>query len=188
MSAKERTLSTSELRRETVVSCAMKRFAQTGYYGTTVADVAQAAGISPAYVFRLFPTKEELFLAAVRECYATIEKTLLQIPPFSPSRGPDAVLADISALYVRLIEDSTVIQLQIQAQSVATIPSVKRAVQQGLKTFTQVILERSGAAPAAVQQLVAYAQLCHLIVVADLHRLPDPWAATLTEGMVHPEG
>ena len=188
MSTEKRTLSTADQRRGTVIDSAMTLFAKTGYYGTTVADVAADAGISPAYVFRLFPTKEELFLAAVRRCYATIENALLEIPAVSPTRSSDAVLGEISAMYIRLIADRTLILLQMQAHSVASIPSVGEVVRQGLQTFTELVLERSGAAPTAVQEMVAYSQLCHLIVVAGLHQIDARWAAALTDGMVHPAG
>ena len=52
--------STADARRATVVSCAITAFARTGYYATPVTDVAEAAKISPAYVFRLFPSKQVL--------------------------------------------------------------------------------------------------------------------------------
>ena len=187
MSKRERILSTSDQRREAVIESAVSMFAKTGYYGTTVADVAQAAGISPAYVFRLFPTKVELFVAAIRRCYDSIENALLAIPPASATRSSVAVLEEIGGMYAQLIGDSTLIQLQIQAQSVASIPAIQEAVQQGLQRFTEEILQRSGATPEAVQRLVAYGQLCHLIVVAGLHKIDEPWAKALTSGMVHPQ-
>jgi len=54
------TLSTSQVRRETVISSALTVFAHAGYLGTPVSAVAEHAGISTAYVFKLFPSKEEL--------------------------------------------------------------------------------------------------------------------------------
>ena len=49
---------------------AMQEFARRGYYGTPTTDVAKGAGISQAYLFRLFPTKEELFVACVERTYS----------------------------------------------------------------------------------------------------------------------
>ncbi|MFC7545645.1 TetR/AcrR family transcriptional regulator [Plantactinospora sp. GCM10030261] len=41
---------------------AMRLFVERGYDGTTVNDVAEAAGVSPMTVYRHFPTKEDLVL------------------------------------------------------------------------------------------------------------------------------
>ena len=42
-----------------------------------------------------------------------------------------------------------------------------------------------GAEPAVVQRFIAYGQLCHLIVQAELTDLDDGWAETLTAGIRH---
>ncbi|MEV4623120.1 helix-turn-helix domain-containing protein [Asanoa sp. NPDC049573] len=41
---------------------AIRLFTERGYDATTVADVAEAAGVSPMTVYRHFPTKEDLVL------------------------------------------------------------------------------------------------------------------------------
>jgi AcrR family transcriptional regulator len=41
---------------------AVRLFTERGYDATTVADVAEAAGVSPMTVYRHFPTKEDLVL------------------------------------------------------------------------------------------------------------------------------
>jgi AcrR family transcriptional regulator len=64
-------LSTSESRREAVIRSAIAVFAASGYLGTPIADVAKHAKISAAYVFKLFPSKEELISSYCRGCSAT---------------------------------------------------------------------------------------------------------------------
>lgn len=46
----------------TIQSHAVRLFGERGYDATTVADVAEAAGVSPMTVYRHFPTKEDLVL------------------------------------------------------------------------------------------------------------------------------
>jgi len=184
----KRQLLTADLRREAMIASAVTVFAQTGYYGTTVADVAADAGISPAYVFRLFPSKEELFLAAVERCYARIVDAVMAISGVSESRGSAVVLDEIGSMYAGLIGDKALLMLQVQAQSVSNLPAVREAVHRGLKTVVEAIFERSGAAPAEVQQMMAYGLLCHLIVTAGLTEVDADWARTLTSEMLHPEG
>ena len=71
-----RVLSTAEERREEVLPAAMKVMGARGLYGTPTLDIARAAGISQAYVFRLFPTKLSLFVAVVERSFQQIKDSL----------------------------------------------------------------------------------------------------------------
>ena len=52
-----------EKRRLQILSVAVRLFSQRGFRGTTTKEIAHAAGISEAMVFRHFATKEELYAA-----------------------------------------------------------------------------------------------------------------------------
>jgi len=52
-----------EERRHQIVAVAMGVFSERGFQGTTTREIAQAAGVSEAMVFRHFATKEELYAA-----------------------------------------------------------------------------------------------------------------------------
>lgn len=52
-----------EERRVQILLVAIRLFAQKGFRGTTTKEIAQAAGVSEAMVFRHFATKEELYSA-----------------------------------------------------------------------------------------------------------------------------
>jgi AcrR family transcriptional regulator len=52
-----------EERRHQIVAVAMGVFSERGFRGTTTREIAQAAGVSEAMVFRHFATKEELYAA-----------------------------------------------------------------------------------------------------------------------------
>ena len=52
-----------EERRLQILRVAVRLFSQRGFRGTTTKEIAQAAGISEAMVFRHFATKEELYAA-----------------------------------------------------------------------------------------------------------------------------
>ena len=56
---------TAEERRREIVRAAIKLFSQRGFRGTTTKEIAQAAGISEAIIFRHFATKEELYRAII---------------------------------------------------------------------------------------------------------------------------
>jgi AcrR family transcriptional regulator len=52
-----------EERRLQILAVAVSLFSQRGFRGTTTKEIAQAAGVSEAMVFRHFATKEELYAA-----------------------------------------------------------------------------------------------------------------------------
>jgi len=52
-----------EQRRSQIVRVAMRVFSHRGFRGTTTKEIARAAGVSEAMVFRHFATKEELYSA-----------------------------------------------------------------------------------------------------------------------------
>lgn len=53
-------------RRATLLAEAVARFAAEGFSGTSVSDIARAAGITPAATYAYFPSKEALYEAAVQ--------------------------------------------------------------------------------------------------------------------------
>ena len=54
---------TAEERRTAVLAAAITEFARSGYAGTSTETIAARAGISQPYLFRLFGTKKDLFVA-----------------------------------------------------------------------------------------------------------------------------
>jgi AcrR family transcriptional regulator len=55
-----------EERRRTIVAAALPLFARKGFVGTTTREIAAAAGVSEALVFRHFPTKAALYAEIVQ--------------------------------------------------------------------------------------------------------------------------
>ncbi len=177
--------STAAAQRVRIVASAVDGFARSGYHATPVADVASAAGVSPAYVFRLFPGKLGLFVAAVDDCYAQVSSALATGGEAATSGDPDTVLAAMTAAYVELISDRRLIMLQVHAQSACDLPEVRDAVRRGIAGVVDTVSRVSGADHWSVQRFIAYGQLCHLIVQADLDQVSQGWAETLTAGIAH---
>lgn len=178
------TRSTSEARRPVVVAHAVARFAEGGLSGTTVADVAASAGISTAYVLKLFPTKELLFLAALEECFDRIEQTLIDAVS-NAGGGPETVLTAMGEAYARMIADRDLLMLQVHAQSATTAPAIRNTLRARVQRVTDLVSARSGAGPQAVQYFMAMGQLCHLVVTLDIESVDAPWAELLTLGLRH---
>src|SRR5262245_57719729 len=57
-------------RREQLIDVATKLFAKSGYEATTTAAIAEAAGVTEPILYRHFNSKQELFVAIVRDVSA----------------------------------------------------------------------------------------------------------------------
>ena len=179
--------STAEARRATVLTRAITVFARNGYHATPVADVAEAADISTAYVFRLFDGKLGLFVSALEHCYARVMWALADGADSTANDAtPEDVLDAMGGAYAALIADRDLLMLQVHALSAADVPEIGEAVRRGYERVVTYATERCGATPAQVQRFVAYGQLCHLIVAAGLGAVDARWADTLTAGIRHP--
>jgi AcrR family transcriptional regulator len=181
------TLSTADARRDVVVSSAIATFARTGYIGTPVAAVAAHARISPAYVFKLFPSKETLFVAALDRCFELVMESLAEGADGSDDHTPDGLLYAMGGTYAKLIVDRDLLMLPVHAQSAADQPEIRDSLRRGIQRVTVFAQGRSGASDDAVQRFIAYGQLCQLIVTVGLEEIPEAWATLLTEGIRHPE-
>lgn len=179
------TLSTAEARREVVIHSALRVFAHSGYLGTPVSAIAEEAAISTAYVFKLFPRKEELFVAALSHCFRLIQDALERGAASANSQTPDTILDAMGDAYARLIADRSLLMLQVHAQSAASTPEIAAALRAGLEQIIGFVQARSSASDEAIQRFMAYGQLCHLIAVSELDGNAAPWARLLTKGIRH---
>lgn len=187
MSSTTPTLSTAERRRPVVTDAALDTFAKGGYHGATIADVAAAAGISPAYVFKLFPGKDALFVTALERCFERIVDALAAGADAAPDQSPHGLLDAMGGAYADLVRDRTLLMLQVHAQSAAEVHEIGEALRAGLGAVTDFAKRRSGADDDAVQRFMAYGQLCHLIVTAGIDEHAGGWAEILSHGIRHPD-
>lgn len=181
-----RKLSTADDRREAVIASAIAVFARTGYLGTPISAVAADADISPAYVFKLFPSKEGLFVAALDRCFELIEAALERGAQRVPAGTPNELLDAMGDAYAELISDRSLLMLQVHAQSASSVPEIKDALRRGLGRITRFVTTRTGADDEAIQRFIAFGQLCHLVVTAGLEEIVDSWASVVTRGIRHP--
>ncbi len=73
------TMSTTPIRdtrRKEIIAAALDLFSRKGYRGTTMPDIAQAAGISTGLIYYIFPSKEDILLACCEDT-ATITRDVL---------------------------------------------------------------------------------------------------------------
>ncbi|MFC6984063.1 TetR/AcrR family transcriptional regulator [Streptomyces cirratus] len=103
----------AEERRESVIRAAMHEFARGGYYGTSTEVIAKRVGVSQPYLFRLFPNKQAIFVAAVARCTEDIRLVFEKATEGLGSEEAHRAMADA---YIELIaEHPDKLQMQLQA-------------------------------------------------------------------------
>lgn len=119
-------------RRESVIRAAMHEFARGGYYGTSTEAIAKRVGVSQPYLFRLFPNKQAIFLAASARC---LKDTAEVFAAASEGLHGEEALHSMGDAYTRLIaEDPDKLQMQLQVY--ATVAAAEAA---GEHEFGEVV-------------------------------------------------
>jgi AcrR family transcriptional regulator len=173
-----RLLSTADERREEVLRAAMKVMGARGLYGTPILDIAHAAGISQAYVFRLFPTKLSLFVAVVERSFQVIHDDLERAGRAARAAGQPAIPA-MAAAYTALLGDPGILLVQLQAQAAATEPEVRDALRRGFADLLDMAERGSGASPQDIQRFFARGMLCNVSAAMEIYGLDEHWARVL---------
>jgi AcrR family transcriptional regulator len=89
MTAKQRRLlRTGDLARTLITESAVTIFAQKGYHGATMDEIARACGYSPSAIYKYFRNKDEVFLAVLKMITDSLLQTLDDpMPPNTPFRN-----------------------------------------------------------------------------------------------------
>ena len=177
--ASVRTLSTADERREDVLRTAMKVVGPRGLYGTSTMDVAAAAGISQAYLFRLFPTKTELFVAVLERSFQRIQDTMAEAAANARAEGRP-VRDAMAEAYTDLLRDPEVLLTQLQGQAAASEPAVRDALRHGFRMLYEMVEREWPASPAEMQAFFAHGMLCNVIAAMQIGDLHERWAEVLT--------
>jgi AcrR family transcriptional regulator len=167
----------AEDRREEVLRAAAAAFADGGYQGTTTQDVADRAGISQPYIFRLFSSKKELFMAVVEDCFKRTDATFVKAA--EGLSGEDALRA-MGMAYGGLIRDPVNLLVQMHCFTAAAgDPEIRLVAQRGMRKIWETASRASGANDEDLRQWVATGMLCNMVAALGLEELDEPWAKHL---------
>ena len=133
---------TAEERRAELVEAAVEEFAQAGLAGASTEAIAKRAGISHAYLFRLFPTKRALFAATVDHAFDHVLRTFQEA---YAARERDAdVLRVLGHAYIALLEDRSQLLFQLHAYAACGDEDIRAHVRERYMTCFAWVREVSG--------------------------------------------
>jgi AcrR family transcriptional regulator len=175
-----RTLSTADERRESLVKAAMPVFGRHGFHAASTVEIAKGAGISQAYLFRLFPTKVDLFVAAYAEASKRMADSFREAAARAERDGADPLEAMGKAYDELLNTDRDVLLLQLAAQVGASAePRIRTALQSCFRELYELVSERSGASAEDLRMWFAQGMLCNVMAAIGAEQVDEPWAKAL---------
>jgi AcrR family transcriptional regulator len=162
----------AEVRREEILAVALEHFAAGGYHGTSTEVIAKEAGISQPYLFRLFHTKRELFLACNdRAC----EKVLDAFRRAAAAAPAGERLHAMGHAYVNeLLPDRHAILMMMQGYAAVSDPEIQEHVRRRYGDIVSEVAELSGAEPDEVWRFFATGMLLNLVAALDLEDSDHP--------------
>ena len=165
----------AEERRREIVEIAISHFAQNGYNGTSTDQVAREAGISQPYLFRLFHTKRELFLACNAAMHDRIAATFTGAAADLPAEERMKAMGDA---YNALLADRNALLFQMQSYAACSDPEIQEHVRESFATLVRQVQEATGASPADLFSFFSHGMLLNVIAALQLEALGpgEEWA------------
>ena len=166
-------------RKDDVLDAALVEFAERGLAGTSTEDIARRAGISQPYLFRLFGTKRELFIATVGRCFR--ETLELFQRAAEGKRGEEALRAIGEAYMEQLETNRTWLRAQMQAYVACEDPEIRAVVRAGYGDLVAYIRRVSDADGPTVWQFFATGMLMNVLASMHVTDNPEPWMQELLD-------
>jgi AcrR family transcriptional regulator len=164
----------ADVRRASILRAAIVEFARSGYAGTSTEAIASRAGISQPYIFRLFGTKKDLFIATYDAVTAAIEDAF--VAAADGLSGEDAMMA-MGLAYLELLQDPDLLQVQLHGFAAAAAdPDIARACQETFRRLWHLVRETTGVEGEELREFFAQGMLCSVIAAIDLRSVAEPWA------------
>jgi AcrR family transcriptional regulator len=164
---------TADERRAQILAIAAEEFAVGGLHGTSTETIARRAGITQAYVFRLFGSKKNLFIRVVQSAFEHLTDAM------RTAAGDGTGLAALSAMgqtYDALLADRTALLLQLQGFAAASEPEVRDAVRESFARMWELVSDTTGLDPVTVKSFLAFGMLLNNGAALEVREVDEPWA------------
>jgi AcrR family transcriptional regulator len=163
-------------RRALVVRAALTEFAISGFAGTSTEAIAKRAGISQPYVFRLFATKKDLFIAVVTSCFDRIYNAFLAAA--DGLYGCEAMTA-MGQEYGVLLQDRELLLAQMHAYAACDDPDIRAVSVAGYRRLWLLVERATGLPNEDIVRFFSGGMMINVAAAMDLAHVKEPWAQTL---------
>lgn len=160
-------------RRTQVLEIASREFAEHGLHGASTETIAREAGITQAYIFRMFGTKKALFLELVRGAF---ERVTTGMETAAEGKVGLEALAAMGRQYDELLADRTHLLLQLQGFAACGDAEVRDAVRASFAAMWEAVAGSTGLEPVTVKSFLAFGMLLNTGAALDVDTIDEPWA------------
>jgi AcrR family transcriptional regulator len=160
-------------RRAQIVELAAEEFARGGLHGASTEAIARRAGITQAYVFRLFGTKKRLFILVATGAFSRLTAALRDA---AGAQGGLEALARMGRQYDALLAERTGFLVQLQAFAACGDDDVRDAVRASFAEMWDTVATVTGLDPVTVKTFLAFGMLLNNSAAMELAAVPEPWA------------
>jgi AcrR family transcriptional regulator len=169
----------AEERRRAIVVVAREEFALRGLHGTSTDRIAERAGVSQPYLFRLFGTKKDLFIACVEAGFGHV-LGLFREAAGGVSR--EEALDAMGRSYGQLLRDRTELLAQLHAYAACEDEEIRAAVRRGYADLYRFVASASEADEEELRHFFAFGMLMNVVAAMDLTALDEGWAKDIVKG------
>jgi len=160
-----------------VLEVAREVFAEHGLSGASTDEIARKAGISQPYLFRLFHTKKELFIATVESCFAETLDTFRQAA--AGKTGEEALMA-MGKAYGELIRSNpNRLRAQMQTYAACDDADVRVVAQKGFGALVGFVEQVTGVDAETLSRFFAKGMLINVVASMGLLDADEAWARKL---------
>ena len=176
MSASTSTRRSAAERRDEIVTEAIRHFARAGYNAASTDAIARDAGISQPYLFRLFGTKRELFLACHHRMHDRIVQTFEAAAEGLPV---EERLPAMGHAYMDLLVDRDTLLFQMQSYAACADPDIQAQVRRRYVELVRLVQKLGEADPAQLWSFFSAGMLLNVVASLDLEAVAgeENWAA-----------
>jgi len=156
----------AEERRDEIVAAAATEFAASGFAGTPTEAIARRVGVSQPYLFQLFGTKKDLFIAAVNACFEETRQTFVTAGNAEKAAGGSRIdiLEAMGHAYIRLLmRDPAKLRMQLQAYAAGGDADIRNAVRRNYGELWATVHDISGASQAELMAWFAQGMLINVV-------------------------
>jgi AcrR family transcriptional regulator len=167
---------TADARRAAVLDAATREFGTRGLHGASTETIAKAAGISQPYLFRLFGSKKDLYLAATQRCidelYAVFERA-------AHGKSGEAALQAMGQAYTEIMQDRDRLMLMLKSWTSCDDPDIARITRSAWRNLVDLAEQTSGEPAEIVSRFFADGMLMTIFMSLNLVEDPEPWSTRL---------
>jgi AcrR family transcriptional regulator len=161
----------AEERREEILAVGLEHFAAGGYHGTSTEVIAREAGISQPYLFRLFRTKKELFLACTDRACGKVLDGFRRAAATAPAG--EKLTAMGKSYEHELLTDRHALLMLMQGYAAVADPEIQEHVRRKYGEIITEVARMSGAGPDDVWWFFATGMLLNVVTALDLAKIAD---------------